>query len=133
MRRKFLIVLTVDVALVFFLTLIIDLLLIPCLSSTVILVLLLNTIILLFASLFANTHCFLCLTDPWGVTLRYNRVVIIRVSLLFLRFFQVGGPHNRSSLLHFFDNRRVHVFGSLLFVLRLLGFFLWCDNLRFGI
>ena len=133
MRRKFLIVLTVDVALVFFLTLIIDLLLIPCLSSAVILVLLLNTIILLFSSLFANTHCFLCLTDPWGVTLRYNRVVIIRVSLLFLRFFQVGGPHYSSSLLHFFDNRRVYVFGHLFFVLRLLGFFLWCDNLRFGI
>jgi hypothetical protein len=77
MRSKLLILLAIDVALVFLLTLIIDLFLITCLSSAIILVLLLNTIILLFSSLFDNTHCFLCLTDSWGVTLRYYRVVII--------------------------------------------------------
>ena len=135
MRWKLLILLTIDVSLVFLLTLIIDLLLIPCLSSAIILVLLLYTIcLLLFSSLLVTTHCLLCLTDTWSMTFWYYRVIIIRVTLFFLRFFQVSRPHYRTSLLHFFHDRSVCcVFGALFLIFRLLGFFLWCDNLSFGI
>jgi len=135
MRWKLLILLSIDVSLVFLLTLIIDLLLIPCLSSTIILVLLLYTIcLLLFSSLLVTPYCLLCLTDSWSVTPWYYRVVIICITLLFLRFFQVSRPHYRTSLLHFFHNWRVScVFRALFLVFRLLSFFLWCDNLSFGI
>ena len=104
-KRKLYILLSVVVGQVLLLTLIIDLLLVSCLSSAIILLLLLcTTICLLFGSLFGDTHSLLCIIS-WSVAPWDYRV--IRITLLFLRFFQISRPHYRSSLLHFFNNWRI--------------------------